>query len=68
MKVTSPNKLRSLPSEERIAANTAPDFDPLYGRFKYAPAVDGNFVTQDIKQLLIHVKVDHNLRIMDAHT
>jgi len=61
-------ELRSLSSEQLMLANAALVSTSLHGQFTFGPAVDGNFVTQDPKQLLIHGQFDHGVHLLASHT
>ncbi|USP81292.1 hypothetical protein yc1106_08566 [Curvularia clavata] len=66
--VSSLMELRSLSPEELMLANAALVSSSLHGQFTFGPAVDGDFVTQDPKQLLIHGQFDHRVHLLASHT
>lgn len=65
--VSSVAALRTIPTEQLIAVNEAQIANSAYGQYTFGPAVDGDFVTQDPKQLLSHGQFDAAVRIMTGH-
>ncbi|KAJ9667826.1 hypothetical protein H2201_002012 [Coniosporium apollinis] len=65
--VSSLTELRTLPTEQLIAVNEAQIANSVYGQYTFGPAVDGDFITQDPKQLLSHGQFDAAVRIMTGH-
>ncbi|PVI01297.1 carboxylesterase family protein [Periconia macrospinosa] len=65
--VSSLAQLRSLPSNALMVANTALVSRSTHRQFTFGPAVDGDYVTQDPKQLLSHGQFDHSVRLLASH-
>jgi len=64
--VTRLVEARALPSEAIIYANALQVVNAPYGRFGYAPTIDGDFVRDDPKALLSLGRFDTSIRVMSG--
>ena len=62
--VTTIEELRSLPTEQLIAANQLQVGRSQYGQFTYGPAVDGSYVPQLPGQLLLQGNFNKGIKVM----
>ncbi|GME34433.1 Carboxylesterase [Neofusicoccum parvum] len=66
--VASLPELRALSSEQLLEANSRAISAAPIGQYMFGPSVDGDFVTADPKQLLIHGQFNPNVSLMVGHT
>lgn len=65
--VTSLSELRALSSEQILKANSQAISAAPLGQYIFGPSVDGDIVTADPKQLLIHGQFNRNVSLMVGH-
>ncbi|KAF4539595.1 Carboxylesterase [Lasiodiplodia theobromae] len=66
--VTSLAELRALSSEQLLEANSQAISAAPLGQYIYGPSVDGDLITADAKQLLIHGQFNPNVSLIVGHT